>query len=154
MRSEAERKRVDELVRSLLVWRVSSVENELCHLVRQVSESDKLKVVEVLGAANVRLAAAVARRTHLAPVQQAALLSRLLVNGGSNEIKYYVLGLFVYRLRAKVILGILHKNKESARSRVSLAAYYVLSSRRFNVEYKNALSGLARDKEGGVENSR
>lgn len=142
MRCDSGKSRIYELVDSLLGRRVSTDENEICHLLRQVSEDEKLKVVEALGEKNVRLAAAVARRTHLATEQQATLLARLLVNGGSNEIKHYVVGLFVFRLRVKVVLCILNKYKDFSRRRASLAAYYFLSSKGFGDEYKRHFSLL------------
>lgn len=81
MNGQSRSKQVEELIARLSINRNSRDENELCCEVRSISEDEKLQVVRDLMVFNVRLAAAVATRIHLAERQQVQLMRELLESG-------------------------------------------------------------------------
>lgn len=120
--------KIDSLISRLLVDRSGRDENDLCRIVRPLSGEKKLYIIEKISRSNVRLAASVASRIHLPVEQQLTLLSRLISGGESNAIKQFAVRLFVFRLSAKAILGVLRNLKNEYPDGVRLMAYYYAGS--------------------------
>ncbi|QXI37019.1 hypothetical protein [Pseudomonas xantholysinigenes] len=124
MNGQSKGKQVEELIARLSINRNACDENELCCEVRLISENEKLQVIRDLIVFNVRLAAAVAARVHLAERQQVQLMRELLESGGSNTIRQFVDRLFSHRLSASLVLKELMRARANNPDAVSLMAYY------------------------------
>lgn len=121
---------ISELVDRLTIRRTANDENQLCRLVRCLTDERKLEVIERLACSNVRLAAVVGVRGNLGAAQQAQLLDRLLVEAQSNAIKHFVTSLFAVRLRTNWILRLLQTRQSQHPKGVHFAAYYLLGTGR------------------------
>lgn len=124
MNGQTRSEQVGELIARLSLNRNSCDENELCYEVRSVSEDEKLQIICELITFNVRLAAAVAARVHLAERQQVQLMRELLERGGSNTIRQFVGRLFSRRLSASLIIKELMRARAKSPDAVRLMAYY------------------------------
>lgn len=136
MESKPSLEDVNGLLSALLKRRESVKESMLCNILRGLSPGEKFLVIERLSEGNVRMAASVAARINFPEWLLSDLFSNVLKRGGSNEIKQYVAHLFVHRMAANKMLGVLEKHKEFYSKSVRFAAYYLSKSR--SISEKNA----------------
>ncbi|MBV4508200.1 hypothetical protein HU751_025530 [Pseudomonas sp. BW13M1] len=143
MSEQSAAERVKKLVSDLSFNRNSRAENALCQEIRVLSGDKKLEVVQALASFNVRLGASVASRVHLPVSCQVLLIRSLLAVGESNAIKYFVMGLFVHRMRTTVVIRELEAAKSKSPNPVRLMAYYYSSLKGIrNCVHKSALVKL------------
>ncbi|WP_175196671.1 hypothetical protein [Achromobacter deleyi] len=128
MESKSSLEDVNGLLSDLLRRRESVKESKLCKILRGLSPDEKFLVIEKLSEGNVRMAASVAARINFPEWLLSDLFVNVLKRGGSNEIKQYVAHLFVHRMAANKMLGVLKKNKGCYSKSVRFAAYYLSKS--------------------------
>jgi hypothetical protein len=131
-----------KLATELTKCRLTTVENELSKILRELSPEAKLEIIVEVMQRNVRAAAALANRGNLSVLQQISLLRLLLATGQSNAIKYMVSDVFVHRMGIKVFLHLLRENRNLFPESVHLAAYYFLGASKIDSENRIMLRAL------------
>jgi hypothetical protein len=108
--------------------RLTNTENELAEVFRSLEPNEKLRVIEILMAKNVRAAVSIAARGHLPKAEQEQLIERAIVANQTNALKAFISDFIVHRMSPDVFISILNRLKATYPERVNFAAYYFIGS--------------------------
>lgn len=131
-----------EITAKLCMRRISSLENELCEVFRNLSKQHQLEVIFELLQNNVRLAATIAARGQICRAQQSQLLHFLLKSNKTNSLKVMICDVFAHRMKASVFARLLEEHRSKYPTSVFLAAYYFLGAAEMSSKNRSLLRAL------------